>query len=62
MSESTAPVAVECSCPDCGRANRAVAVGEHVAELEAEIRLWFPHGGAPSLEVVWPSTAEAVNG
>ncbi len=49
----------ECRCPDCERMTRAIAVGERVAELEAEIRGWYPHGGSPSLSITWPS-AEAV--
>lgn len=46
----------DCRCPDCVRMTRAVAVGERVAE----VRSWFPHGGAPTLSTSWPTGPEAV--
>lgn len=58
--EGVEHVPLDCRCPDCARMTRAVAVGERVAELEAELRSWFPQGSGPTLSVSWPTGPEAV--
>lgn len=61
MSDTMSTAELEdCRCPECERMTRAFVVGERVAELEAEIRSWFPHGDGPTLSVVWPDKAQGV--